>query len=179
VTDLKHNNSTKLLWVDLEMTGLNPETDKILEVAAIITDFEFNIIDNFEAVIYQPPEVMNQMNDWARSTHLSSGLTDRVKAGLNEQHVVNEFTQFIKINFGDEPAILAGNSIHQDRLFIRNWWQQVEQLLHYRMLDVSSYKIIMQNKYGIIYTKKESHRALEDINESIAELKYYLKNTKR
>ena len=175
MSDIKHDGSSKLLWVDLEMTGLQPTTDRILEIAAIVTDFSFIQLDAYEAVVYQPPEIMNQMNEWARTTHLASGLVDRVQAGLNEQHVVNEFHQFIKDNFGDEPAILAGNSIHQDRLFIRQWWPQVEQLLHYRMLDVSSFKIIMQNKYNTTFTKKESHRALDDIHESIAELNYYLK----
>lgn len=164
----------KLLWVDLEMTGLIPAQDRILEIAAIVTDFDFNELDRYESVIYQPPDVMTGMNEWALSTHTASGLVDRVQAAPNERHVISEFAEFIGRNFGQEPAILAGNSIHQDRRFIQQWWPEVDARLHYRMLDVSSYKIIMQGKYGKTYTKKEVHRALDDILESIAELKSYL-----
>ena len=175
MADLKHDKSTKLLWVDLEMTGLDPETDRILEVAAIVTDFDFNELDNFESVINQSDTVMQNMNEWSRQTHDASGLVAKVKNAPTEQRVQNGFTEFIDKNFGSEPAILAGNSIHQDRRFIRQWWPQVESRLHYRMLDVSSYKIIMQNKFGKEFTKKETHRALDDIKESIDELNFYLK----
>lgn len=166
--------STKLLWVDMEMTGLEPSTDRILEIAAIVTDFGFNILDTFESVVYQPPEILEKMNDWCRETHTASGLVDRVQAAPNEQHVAIEFEQFIKSNFAKEPAVLAGNSVFQDRQFIRKWWPNVVPLLHYRIVDVSSYKVIMQNKYKVLFNKKEAHRALDDINESIAELKFYL-----
>ncbi len=174
MSDLKHEKSNKLLWVDLEMTGLHPINDRILEVAAIVTDFNFNLIDEYEAVVFQPPQILANMNEWSRSQHSANGLLSRVQVAPNEQHVVNDFVGFVRRNFGQEPAILAGNSIHQDRRFIRQWWPDVEKLLHYRMLDVSSYKIIMQNKYSIEFTKQESHRALGDIQESIAELKFYL-----
>ena len=166
--------ANKLLWVDLEMTGLVPEEDRILEVAAIVTDFDFNELDVYESVIYQPPTVMATMNEWCVSVHTASGLVDRVAAAPNEQHVVNEFSEFIRRNFANQPAVLAGNSVHQDRLFIRHWWPAIEQRLHYRMLDVSSWKIIMQGKYHKIFTKQENHRALDDVRESIAELKFYL-----
>lgn len=168
------NVANKLLWVDLEMTGLNPATDRILEVAAIVTDFEFNIIDTYESVIFQPPEVMATINEWSRTAHTASGLLTKVQTAPGEQQVVTEFMQFIGKNFGSDPAILAGNSIHQDRRFIRKWWPQIDALLHYRMLDVSSFKIVMQAKYGKEFSKKESHRALDDIKESIAELRFYL-----
>lgn len=126
MNDVKHDVATKLLWVDLEMTGLNPQADRILEIAAIVTDFDFNEIDSYESVVYRPPEVMAHMNEWCVSTHTASGLIDRVQAAPNEQYVVNEFAEFIVKNFGDEPSVLAGNSIHQDRLFIRQWWPLVE-----------------------------------------------------
>ena len=175
MADIKHDKSTKLLWVDLEMTGLNPEKDRIMEIAAIVTDFEFNELDNFESVINQSDTVLRNMNEWSRQTHAASGLVSKVKNAPTEKAVQNSFAEFIDKNFENEPAILAGNSIHQDRRFIRQWWPQVDSKLHYRMLDVSSYKIIMQNKFGKEFTKKETHRALDDIKESIAELKFYLK----
>jgi oligoribonuclease len=118
------------------------------------------------------------MNDWVREMTITNGLIDRIQAGPNEKHVEIEFGSFIKRNF-KEPAILAGNSVHFDRLFIKQWWPSVFDLLHYRILDVSSFKIIMQNKYHQIYTKKETHRAMDDIRESIAELKFYLQYFKK
>lgn len=177
MTDLKHKVATKLLWVDLEMTGLEPKTDRILEVAAIVTDFDFKVLGRFESAIHQDISVLNNMNDWCKETHNASGLIKRVTTAPSEQKVAANFTKFIKKHF-NEPAVLAGNSIQQDRRFIRQWWPEAEQLLHYRLMDVSSFKIIMQGKYGLEFTKKESHRALDDIEESIAELKYYLENTR-
>lgn len=175
MTDIKHAVSTKLLWVDLEMTGLDPDTDRILEVAAIVTDFDFNELGRFESAVHQDVSVLNLMNDWCKETHNASGLVKRVMTAPSEQKVAADFAKFIKKHFS-EPAVLAGNSIHQDRRFIRKWWPDVDALLHYRMLDVSSYKIIMQGKFGKEFTKKETHRALDDIEESIAELRFYLDN---
>ncbi|MEZ6330457.1 MAG: oligoribonuclease [Candidatus Saccharimonadales bacterium] len=170
----KNDIPQKLLWVDLEMTGLIPATDRILEIATIVTDFNFTELDRYESVVYQPPEVLARMNEWSRSTHTASGLLDRVKVAPNEQRVVADFLEFVLRNFGNEPVVLAGNSIHQDRRFIRQWWPDIEARLHYRMLDVSSFKIVIQGKYGKVFNKKETHRALDDIKESIAELQYYL-----
>ena len=165
---------TKLLWIDMEMSGLDPQKDRILEVAAIVTDLDFKQLASFESVINQPKELIDNMNQWCKTTHGGSGLIDKVGLAPSEGAVIKKMRRFIGDNFKNEPAVLAGNSIHQDRQFIRQWWPEVEELLHYRMLDVSSFKIIMQNKYSRIFTKKESHRALDDIQESIAELKYYL-----
>ncbi|HUD03317.1 MAG TPA: oligoribonuclease [Patescibacteria group bacterium] len=173
MTDLKHDASSRLLWIDLEMTGLDVANDRIIEIAAIVTDFDFNELDTYESVIFQPPEVLSHMNEWSREATVANGLIDRIPAAPNEQHVVNEFSELIKLNF-KEPAVLAGNSVHFDRAFIKQWWPDVFNLLHYRILDVSSFKIVMQNKYHVIFNKKETHRAMDDIRESMAELKFYL-----
>lgn len=166
---------TKLLWMDLEMTGLDPEKDVILEVACEVTDFDFKTLASYEAVITQTQNVLDTMNSWSQEQHNKSGLIERIKSeGKAENDVIHELIGFIKAQFGGEPAVLAGNSIHNDRGFVKKWWPQVEDLLHYRMLDVSSYKIIMQTKYNVQFQKKEVHRAFDDIQASIAELQYYL-----
>lgn len=166
---------TKLLWVDLEMTGLDPEKDVILEIAVEVTDFTFKTLASFEAVVSQPQQVLDTMNDWCRTQHALSGLTERVRTeGRPEGEVKHELVGFIQAQFGSEPAILAGNSIHNDRLFVRAWWPEVEALLHYRMLDVTSFKIVMQGKHGVIFEKNDAHLAFDDIQASIAELQYYL-----
>lgn len=167
---------TKLLWVDLEMTGLDPQTDVILEVAAEVTDFDFKTLASYEAVIKQPQEKLEAMNDWCTRQHTESGLLDRIsREGRDEKEVIHELVGFIQAEFGGEPAVLAGNSIHNDRNFIVAWWPEVESMLHYRMLDVSTLKILMQAKYGVKFEKKEVHRAFDDIQASIAELQHYIK----
>jgi len=185
----KNNIPTKLLWIDLEMTGLEPNDDRILEVGVVVTDFEFNELDTYEAVVFQEPEILERMKsaDWyeypdGKRTKVGTvydmasknGLVDRIEAGKSEEEVEKDVARLIRKNF-DELAILAGSSIHQDRRFIRNWWPEVETLLHYRMLDVTAYKILMQGKYGVEFMKPDEHRALGDIRGSIQELQYYLK----
>ncbi len=171
---------TKLLWIDLEMTGLNPLQDKILEVAIEVTDFEFKTLASYEAVIAQPGDVLDNMNEWSKAQHSQSGLIERIRTmGRNEKEVIHEVVGFIAAQFGEEPAILAGNSIHNDRAFIRELWPEVERLLHYRMLDVSSFKILMNTKFGVVFAKREVHRAFDDIQASIAELQYYLEWLKK
>jgi len=166
---------TKLLWVDLEMTGLDVQEHVIIEIAAEVTDFNFKTLASYEALVLQPEEKLTGMNEWAQAQHDGSGLTDRIrKEGKPEQDVIHELVGFIKAQFGDEPAILAGNSIHNDRIFIKQWWPEVDALLHYRMLDVSSWKIVMQGKYDVQFEKKDAHRAFDDIQASIAELQYYI-----
>lgn len=169
---------TKLLWVDLEMTGLDPEKDVILEVAAEVTDFNFKTLASYEACLMHPEElVINriQNNDWW--TKFPANRDDFIKKlahGKNPQQVEQDLLKLIAKHFGDEPAILAGNSIHNDRNFIKRWWPALDLKLHYRMLDVSSLKIIMQGKYGLQFEKKEVHRAFDDVQASVAELQYYL-----
>jgi len=166
---------TKLLWVDLEMTGLDVDQHVIIEIAAEVTDKDFKTLASYEALILQPEEKLAGMNPWAQTQHDQSGLTDRIRnEGKPEQDVIHELIGFIKAQFGDEPAVLAGNSIHNDRAFIKQQWPEVDALLHYRMLDVSSFKIVMQMKYDVKFEKNDAHRAFDDIQASIAELQYYL-----
>lgn len=171
----KNRVPTKLLWVDLEMTGLDPQEHVILEVAAEVTDFNFRTLASYQALVLQPDDKLTNMNSWAQAQHDASGLTERVRReGKPERDVICELAGFIGAQFGDEPAVLAGNSIHSDRIFIRRWWPEVDELLHYRMLDVSSWKIFMQGRHGVQFEKKETHRAFDDIQASIAELQFYL-----
>ena len=167
---------TKLLWIDLETTGLDPVHDVILEISVIITDFNFSKLATYEAVVHQSDAVLDSMVEWPKRQHQASGLTDRVRQhGRPEKEVEHELVELIKKKFGSEPAILAGNSVHYDRLFIRQWWPEVEALLHYRMMDVTSFKILMQGKFNQTYKKADVHRATADIEASISELQYYLK----
>lgn len=169
---------TKLLWIDLEMTGLDPQKDLILEVAAEVTDFDFMTLESYEACIKQPRQKVverMQANIWWRDF---PGNRDEFLAKLEEGKLLGDVEQelisLVAKHFGTEPAVLAGNSIHNDRLFIRKWWPALDLKLHYRMLDVSSLKVLMQGKYGVVFQKDAAHRAFEDIQASIAELDYYL-----
>lgn len=176
--DMKKMLPTRLLWVDLEMTGLRPEVDVIQEIAAVITDFEFTEIARYNAVIRQPRELVERLmleNPWflERETNRQQFL-EAAEMGQQGYVVEGELIDMIGMYFGEEPVILAGNSIHNDRKFIARYWPELESKLHYRMLDVSAWKVWMQGAYGVEYAKKETHRATDDIEESIAELKYYL-----
>jgi oligoribonuclease len=173
----KHAPASKLLWVDLEMTGLDVDKHVIIEIAAEVTDFNFKTLASYEALVLQPEKKLKHMNEWAQAQHDKSGLTERVRTqGKPEKEVIHELVGFIKGQFGTEPAVLAGNSIHNDRNFIKKWWPEVDDLLHYRMLDVSAFKILMQAKYKVGFDKRETHRAFDDIQASIAELQFYLEH---
>jgi oligoribonuclease len=176
--DLKHSPNTKLLWLDLEMTGLDPANDRILEVAAIVTDFNFKTISTYETRVRHNRDklaVLIKKNAfWAKYPQSCDEFLNNLDSAKDSEQIQSELIALIRKYFMDEPVVLAGNSIHFDRQFIKRQWPRVEKLLHYRMLDVSSFKILMQNKYGLEYIKKETHRALDDIQESIAELKFYI-----
>lgn len=170
----------KLLWVDLEMTGLDPIEDRILEVAAIATDWNLKELDTYEAVVKVGPRLMEKRmavgkDFWDANPVARDGLIAQNPSGKNGRTVENELLEFVGQHFEvDKPVILAGNSIHQDRKFIDNEWPRLSQTLHYRMLDVSAWKIVFEGKYKKRFAKPEEHRALEDIRGSIMELKYYL-----
>lgn len=173
---------TKLLWVDLEMTWLDPSKDVILEIAAEVTDFAFNKIASYEARIRHEHDVVSARMDanpwWADYPENRDEFLARLKEGKKQDTVEDELIALVREHFSDEPAILAGNSIHTDRGFIKQWMPRLDRLLHYRMLDVTAWKIIMAGKYGVTFDKQEAHRAYDDIQESIAELQFYLKQLK-
>lgn len=169
---------TKLFWVDLEMTGLDPKKDVILEIAAEITDFNFKTLGSYEARISHPRELvatrMQANNWWQQYPHNRDDFLNKLGEGQDIKEVEQELIEFVEEHFGSELVIMAGNSIWNDRLFVREWWPALDVKLHYRMLDVSSFKIVMQGKHGEIFEKKGVHRAFDDIQASIAELQSYL-----
>lgn len=168
----------KLLWMDLEMTGLDPVEDRILEVAVIVTDWDLKEIASYSAVKKVGPSLMKSRmvgDFWAKFPEVREALIAQNLGGKNGRTVENELLEFLSKHFeADERIILAGNSIHQDRKFIDNEWTRLSARLHYRMLDVSAWKVVFEGKYKKKFAKPEAHRALEDIRGSIQELKYYL-----
>lgn len=171
-----------ILWMDLEMTGLDPVQDRILEVGAIITDWDFKEIATFDAVKKVGPALMKKRMVgafWDEFSDVREQLMLQNEQGKNGRTVENELLAFIDEHIGKEgKVLLAGNSIHQDRRFITNEWPRLDARLHYRMLDVSAWKVMFEGKFGKKFAKPEQHRALDDIRGSIEELKYYLKKVK-
>ncbi len=166
----------KLLWIDLEMTGLEPDKDKILEVAAIATDMDLNEIATYEAVVKVDDNLIKERmvgEFWERNKESYNALVAQNENGRPVKEVEGELLEFLDKNFGKE-IYLAGNSIHQDRKFIEREMPELNKRLHYRMLDVSAWKIYFENALDKKFTKRDAHRALDDINGSIEELKWYL-----
>jgi len=166
----------KLLWIDLEMTGLDPQRDKILEVAAIATDMQLNEIATFEAVVKVDEEVMKSRmvgEFWEKNSKSRDALMVQNRDGKPVAEVEKELLEFVGQYFGQE-IYLAGNSIHQDRKFLEQEMPELNKKLHYRMLDVSAWKIYFENALKKKFIKPENHRALDDINGSIEEFKWYL-----
>ena len=166
----------KLLWIDLEMTGLDPKKDRILEVAAIATDINLNQIATYEAVIKVSDSLIKtrMVGDfWDKNSKSRDALIAQNPSGKPVKIVEQELLDFIKQNFSKE-IYLAGNSIHQDRKFIEREMPELNSRLHYRMLDVSAWKIYFENALKKKFTKPDNHRALDDINGSIEEFKWYL-----
>jgi oligoribonuclease len=172
----------ELLWMDLEMTGLDPKEDRILEVAVIATDWDFNEIASYTAVKKVGPSLVKQRmvgEFWEKFPTVREALVEQNLSGKNGRTVENELLEFIDQYFESEKKILlAGNSIHQDRKFIENEWSRLDARLHYRMLDVSAWKVVFDGKYRKKFAKPEAHRALEDIRGSIEELQYYIAKIK-
>ncbi len=170
-----------LVWMDMEMSGLNPETDVILEIATVVTDAELNIIAKGpEIIIHQSEAVIKGMDEWNTSHHGSSGLSAAVLTSkVSVAEAEHTTLDFIKKHCKKNASPLCGNSIWQDRRFLRRYMQEADAYLHYRNVDVSTLKELFGRWYGEpakFRAKKESHRAMDDILESIDELKFYREN---
>lgn len=171
-------DQNNLIWIDMEMTGLVPESDRIIEVAIVITDGQLNTIaEGPVLVVHQPDTVMDAMDAWNRSTHKKSGLIERVKAStLNEAQVQAALIEFLQAYVPASASPMCGNSICQDRRFMARSMPKLEAYFHYRNLDVSTLKELAKRWKPEIMSgmkKHGKHEALADIYESIEELKYY------
>lgn len=165
----------KLFWIDLEMTGLDVNKETIIEVGVIITDLDFQPLETYHTVVKQPESYLLAMDDWNKKHHGASGLLQEIPSGRDPAVVEAELIALSDRHFrGEERAVLAGNSIAQDRLFITKYFPKFNDKLHYRMLDVTAWKIMMKSKFNIAFTKGRAHRSIQDIEESIKELKHYL-----
>jgi oligoribonuclease len=171
-------DNTHLVWIDMEMSGLNPDSDQVLEVALIVTDKDLNLVEEGPVlVVHQPDAVLDAMDSWKKGTHGKSGLIDKVKAStLSEADVEQRMLEFMQRHVPARTSPMCGNSICQDRRFLARRMPQLEAYFHYRNMDVSTLKELASRwrpelKDG--FKKANSHTALADIMESIEELKYY------
>jgi len=171
-------NQNYLIWVDMEMTGLVPETDHIIEVAMVITDNDLNTVAEAPVlVVHQPDSVLDGMDAWNKSTHGKSGLIEKVKASvLNDVQVEEQILAFLKEYVPVRTSPMCGNSICQDRRFMARWMPKLEEYFHYRNLDVSTLKELAKRwkpEMAKGVKKHGKHEALADIYESIEEMKHY------
>lgn len=165
----------RFFWVDLEMSGLDDVTDKILEIAVVITDLDLKPLETYHRIVFQPPVVLETMNDWCKKTHGESGLTALVATGTPLETCEKELTELVGRHFpASERVVLCGNSVNNDKRFIDRYMPEFAKRLHYRLIDVSSFKEVFREKYGVSFQKGNAHRAVDDILESIRELSFYL-----
>ncbi|MEE3321142.1 MULTISPECIES: oligoribonuclease [Gammaproteobacteria] len=174
MTDKRNN----LIWIDLEMTGLSPENDRIIEIATIVTDSQLNVLAEGPVLaVHQSDELLDAMDEWNTEHHNNSGLVKRVQESrISEMQAQAQTIDFLKEYVEPGMSPMCGNSICQDRRFMANYMQELEAFFHYRNLDVSTLKELARRwKPEILegFKKEGKHLALDDIRESIAELKYY------
>jgi oligoribonuclease len=171
-------DASYLVWLDMEMSGLDSDRDRILEVAVVVTDAQLGVVaEGPVLVVHQPDDVLGAMDDWNKTTHARSGLVDRVRASrLSEGDAEEQMLAFLAQHVPTKASPMCGNSICQDRRFLARWMPRLEAFFHYRNLDVSTLKELARRwnpalARGVV--KQGRHEALADIYESIAELKYY------
>ena len=174
-------DSNRLIWIDMEMSGLFPERDRIIEIALVVTDSNLETIAEAPVlVVHQSDEVLNGMDNWNKATHAKSGLIDKVKASqLDDAAVEAQLLEFLKEYVPPKKSPMCGNSICQDRRFMANYMPKLEDYFHYRNLDVSTLKELAKRWKPKVYggfKKENNHTALADVYESIGELKYYREN---
>src|SRR5262245_37648419 len=169
-----------LVWVDMEMTGLLPDSDRVIEIAMLVTDAQLNVVATGPVlVVHQPDEVLDAMDSWNKSTHGKSGLIERVRAStLTEADAEGQALEFLSAHVPAASSPMCGNSICQDRRFLARWMPRLEAYFHYRNLDVSTLKELVRRWRPELkgFSKEGKHEALADILESIEELKFYRKN---
>jgi oligoribonuclease len=171
-------DQNNLVWIDMEMTGLNPDADRILEIAVVITDSQLTTVAEAPVmVVHQADEILSGMDDWNKNTHGRSGLIDKVKVSvLTEAAVEDALLDFLAQHVPSKASPLCGNSICQDRRFLARYMPRLEAYVHYRNLDVSTLKELVRRWKPEIakgLSKQGKHEALADIYESIQELKHY------
>lgn len=171
-------NADNLIWIDLEMTGLEPDQDQVIEIATIVTDARLNILAEGPVLaIHQTDEVLQQMDEWNTRTHTASGLVERVRSSEVDEAGATRLTiEFLRQYVPEGSSPMCGNSICQDRRFLARRMPELERYFHYRNLDVSSLKELARRwRPGLLdgFSKSGSHQALDDIRESIEELRYY------
>lgn len=166
-----------LIWVDLEMTGLDVRKEMIIEMATIVTDSDLNIIaEGPNLIIHQNDEILASMNDWVTQQHTKTGLVDAVRRSkIHEAQAEEETLAFLKQYVNANKSPMCGNSICTDRQFLKKYMPTLEAFFHYRHIDVSTLKELAKRwkKSAVVEKKNSMHRALDDIQESIAELKHY------
>ncbi len=170
-----------LIWLDMEMTGLDPDRDRVIEIAMVATDSTLNTLaESPVVVVHQPDAVLDGMDEWNKSTHGKSGLVDKVRASMvDEASATVQLLEFMRQYVPERASPMCGNSICQDRRFMARWLPGLEAYFHYRNLDVSTLKELARRWKLEVYkgvVKKGAHTALADIHESIEELRYYRDN---
>ena len=171
-------DANNLIWLDMEMTGLDPDRDRVIEIAMVATDSVLNTLaESPVVVVHQPAAVLDAMDDWNKSTHGKSGLIERVRASVTDEAAATaQLLAFMREHVPERTSPMCGNSICQDRRFMARWLPGLEAYFHYRNLDVSTLKELARRWKPEVYkgvVKKGAHTALADIHESIEELRYY------